>query len=168
MTLFDGGYGRFVKFKTETLFVSTLCPTIFVQHIIVKAQLLDIYKQQNRWNSDFFFSQILFLIEVLFAELKYLKFKFYSLVNIISQHIFYWFYFTFSLKIIVWHTLKAVNENSMLCIFLVPLPFIIFLSVLMELNHLYYFYSKENLNQCKLLRKFSAIFPKKCLMTIIS
>lgn len=116
----------------------------------------------------FLFSQILFLIEVLFAELKYLKFKFYSLVNIISQHIFYWFYFTFSLKIIVWHTLKAVNENSMLCIFLVPLPFIIFFSVLMELNHLYYFYSKENLNQCKLLRKFSAIFPKKCLMTIIS
>lgn len=111
----------------------------------------------------FFFSQILFSIEVLFAELKYLKFKFYSLVNIISQHIFYWFYFTFSLKIIVWHTLKAVNENSMLCIFLVPLPFIIFLSVLMELNHLYYFYSKENLNHSVNYKGNFLQFSKKML-----
>lgn len=128
--MFDGGYGRFVKFKKlkHCLFLHYV-PRYLYSTLLLKLNCWIFINSKTDEIQTFFFSQILFLIEVLFAELKYLKFKFYSLVNIISQHIFYWFYFTFSLKIIVWHTLKAVNENSMLCIFLVPLPFIIFLSV---------------------------------------
>lgn len=89
MTLFDGGYGRFVKFKTETLCVSTLCPTICVQHILVKAQLLDIYKQRNRWNSDIFiFSNFVFDWSTF---CRTLVFKVYILF--ISQHNFAYFLF---------------------------------------------------------------------------
>lgn len=114
----------------------------------------------------FLFSQILFLIEVL---CRTLVFKVYILF--ISQHKFAYFLFVLFHIFIkdnrMAHTKSCQWKLNALYLFSATsvhnLPF-----GLMELNHLYYFYSKENLNQCKLLRKFSAIFKKKCLMTIIS